>query len=1304
MSSSLNFILIPAKSEYDPALQEFYKDPIVIWQRLEVANGKDINAWITITEREELERMLLEWQCLHFKQAHGTPLASDYWEKAMNSTLDFDTIKTADFDEWNKLNQPTKDFLEELYDQKETRSDIIRDMNYGDFKKFIVEKKKKTSTSPSGRHLGHLQASVDRPIFKAIFRLIKASLQLNYVPQRWRVTFCTLLEKISGSPMINRLRTIHIVEPEIQFISNYFWSKQFLPHCINNEGFLTDAQYGGRQGRLAHSATVKQLLIWDICHMQNIPVFSHLADARANFDRNLSHIVAIALIKRGFPISAVRYYQNVLESMIFHVRTGYGLSNESYTRNEWNRIFGDCQGLSWSAINQLVISTTIDYTYGKRACPFELQCYGKKIKVNSGAGYFVDDRVSNTITQPHESASQLLSNAQKNETLQTELLNAAGGAQAPEKCSTWLLERKTGTLQISYKTEKKKPGRISLRATPACPEREIKRNTPRQAKKYLGSKISPLYIMKEQVETLKTNIQEWKFNINHGHLEPELVVKSAKSTLFKQLEYPLIASNLTIPQSDALMGTIRKVIAQQSHYHSCIKKEITHGPLDLAGLDLPHIYDFQGELKLQLFQYHAVQGQIRNDTVYNLILISMGDHMLWLGFFKNFFNEDYYEYSLYLMQTTWQSTIWHYLTDRNLQMDIKDIPTCDFPRVNDRWLTDLLHKYIPDTNTRLKFTRVCMDRRLLTLSDVLLDDGATLHPDVIKLECQWYRESKFNWGRREDHIPIKWKQMFVEVLRMIVKHYMENPENHLGQWIGDSHQYNRAHKLTPTAIRIDNVIYEQENSGSYRRTMRTTKITMHDPIEVQFCSSFKVFPIYCKAHEIKNYVPLKVLEFDIEQLLGLNPPTDEIITRLAYQLREPFIGATDGGLPNHQHYGTHSYLFANKKGNIHYENEGVSSCHMDQRASKRFEGIGQWALMRVINKTTRQAKELGFELSTDRKYLCDNEAVTKLCKSHVISHNFFKKPHSDVFFKLYEEWNAEEGHPENITWIKSHQDQKKKLQDLSIKARLNVKADRLCHQAHKKEQKLKTLTTHYAPLLPGIPVSYRNDTKRFIAEKHSEFHCQHAFDSLKNYMKDKYYISETDFHKIQWKAIHRTTKKAPIGQKAVNMKVVHEKWITCYEQFKMGQHPTGMCPLCGKTLEKAKHVFKCQHPDMCTSRTAIDKEFHIQLLRYYTPLPLATVFSKILRDEGTISDLSNQLSILPYDQYCIGADALSEQVDVGFYNLQRAMIAKKWSAIMIAHAKLYNIKNFHIDVWERRLASAIIDRSQKIWKARCRLL
>lgn len=86
-------------------------------------------------------------------------------------------------------------------------------------------------------------------------------------------------------------------------------------------GLITDAQYGGQKGRQPQNAIIKQQLIWNIIKLKNKNAASHLADARANFDRNMSHILGKALVSMNMDPQIMQFYQLFLEQQTFVVKS-----------------------------------------------------------------------------------------------------------------------------------------------------------------------------------------------------------------------------------------------------------------------------------------------------------------------------------------------------------------------------------------------------------------------------------------------------------------------------------------------------------------------------------------------------------------------------------------------------------------------------------------------------------------------------------------------------------------------------------------------------------------------------------------------------------------------------------------------------------------------------------------------------------------------------------------------------------------------------------------------------------------------
>ena len=75
--AGVNSILIPARSEYDTTDTSFdHTDIRSMWDRITPTNGKDIKEWQRITEKSAMEKILLDWQQMHFLQANETPLST----------------------------------------------------------------------------------------------------------------------------------------------------------------------------------------------------------------------------------------------------------------------------------------------------------------------------------------------------------------------------------------------------------------------------------------------------------------------------------------------------------------------------------------------------------------------------------------------------------------------------------------------------------------------------------------------------------------------------------------------------------------------------------------------------------------------------------------------------------------------------------------------------------------------------------------------------------------------------------------------------------------------------------------------------------------------------------------------------------------------------------------------------------------------------------------------------------------------------------------------------------------------------
>jgi hypothetical protein len=89
----------------------------------------------------------------------------------------------------------------------------------------------KTSSSPSGRHVGHYLACIDlRDELSALLASVHAAMMSiplaeGFCPERWRQAIFIMLEKITGVPRINKLRIIQLLEDELSHVLRSAFSK-----------------------------------------------------------------------------------------------------------------------------------------------------------------------------------------------------------------------------------------------------------------------------------------------------------------------------------------------------------------------------------------------------------------------------------------------------------------------------------------------------------------------------------------------------------------------------------------------------------------------------------------------------------------------------------------------------------------------------------------------------------------------------------------------------------------------------------------------------------------------------------------------------------------------------------------------------------------------------------------------------------------------------------------------------------------------------------------------------------------------
>jgi hypothetical protein len=108
----------------------------------------------------------------------------------------------------------------------------------------------KTSSSPSGRYVGHYLACTDMKdelsglLAAAHAAMMSIPLAEGFCPERWRQAIDIMLEKIPWVPRINKLRIIQLLEADLnQFLRSAF-ARNISKLAQDTPGIISEHQYG----------------------------------------------------------------------------------------------------------------------------------------------------------------------------------------------------------------------------------------------------------------------------------------------------------------------------------------------------------------------------------------------------------------------------------------------------------------------------------------------------------------------------------------------------------------------------------------------------------------------------------------------------------------------------------------------------------------------------------------------------------------------------------------------------------------------------------------------------------------------------------------------------------------------------------------------------------------------------------------------------------------------------------------------------------------------------------------------------
>jgi hypothetical protein len=207
--------------------------------------------------------------------------------------------------------------------------------------------KESTSTSPSGRHLGHYKAIVYDPDLKkqdpethhlrecktnfveALVKVINIPLWYGFAPKRWCTSITVMIEKDPGNPQVEWLCMLYLFEANYNLSLKLIWGSRMVHQGENNNCFGKQ-QHGSRPRHQAINAVHMKTLTYDLTQILRLSLVMFDNDATGCFDRIIMSLAMIAAFQLGMPWSPARMHSSALLHMKHFVKTAHGISNAFY--------------------------------------------------------------------------------------------------------------------------------------------------------------------------------------------------------------------------------------------------------------------------------------------------------------------------------------------------------------------------------------------------------------------------------------------------------------------------------------------------------------------------------------------------------------------------------------------------------------------------------------------------------------------------------------------------------------------------------------------------------------------------------------------------------------------------------------------------------------------------------------------------------------------------------------------------------------------------------------------------------------
>lgn len=346
------------------------------------------DTWRAETNPQEVIDKIYARNIQHFGQAQGTPFTTPSLSTAFGYTgMTYKGVSLVQDGELpsliEHLPQPECDILHELQPTVDNPHIVYNYLiTLEGFTKGIRKWREATSTSPSGKHLGHYKSLIsidsyasqyteDTPdpgpqLLEVLYHIAAAAFISGVTLNQWKNITTCMIEKIPGVPRISKLRVIHLYEADYNLMNKLIWQRGIVWEAHKN-GTLNPAQAGSRP----YHTSIETVMSKDQKYLYSWLTRTSMAtmdnDAKSCYDRIVASLALLISHKYGVPKQYCQTVGETLRQMQFSIRTAMGNSAVTYSHSTTTPIHGVGQGGTASPAFWLLVSSILFNCYQSRA-------------------------------------------------------------------------------------------------------------------------------------------------------------------------------------------------------------------------------------------------------------------------------------------------------------------------------------------------------------------------------------------------------------------------------------------------------------------------------------------------------------------------------------------------------------------------------------------------------------------------------------------------------------------------------------------------------------------------------------------------------------------------------------------------------------------------------------------------------------------------------------------------------------------------------------------------------------------------